>query len=46
MRSHNGMRPHDIVVLLKIISLNKGGIGKKELTNKILPERVFLFRGG
>ena len=40
MRSHNGMRPHDIVVLLKIISLNKGGIEKKELTNKALAESL------
>ena len=40
MRSHNGMRPHDIVVLLKIISLNKGGIEKKELTNKVLAESL------
>lgn len=28
MKSHNGMRPHDIVVLLKIISINKGWLNK------------------
>lgn len=28
MKAHNGMRPHDIVVLLKIISMNKGWLNK------------------
>jgi hypothetical protein len=28
MKAHNGMRPHDLVVLLKIISLNKDWLNK------------------
>ncbi|WP_394994127.1 hypothetical protein [Emticicia sp.] len=40
MRNHNGMRPHDVVVLLKIISLNKEGIEKRGLTNKALAESL------
>ena len=28
MKAHNGMRPHDIVVLLKIISIDKGWLSK------------------
>jgi hypothetical protein len=28
MKSHNGMRPHDLVVLLKIISLKSGWLNK------------------
>ena len=28
MKGHNGMRPHDLVVLLKIISSNKGWLNK------------------
>ncbi len=37
MRNHNGMRPHDVVVLLKIISLNKNQ-GNTDFTNKNLAE--------
>src|SRR3569833_168493 len=28
MKAHNGMRPHDIVVLLKILSMNEGWLNK------------------
>ena len=38
MRNHNGMRPHDVVVLLKIISMNKDS--KNIITNKSLAESL------
>jgi hypothetical protein len=34
MKSHNGMRPHDIVVLLKIISIDKNWLNK-DLANDL-----------
>lgn len=40
MRNHNGMRPHDVVVLLKILSFEKSGSENKEITNKSLAESL------
>ena len=40
MRNHNGMRPHDVVVLLKIISMNKDLNSKNDITNKGLAESL------
>jgi hypothetical protein len=37
MRKHNGMRPQDVVILLKIIAL-----GKKEWQNKDLAQSLFI----
>jgi predicted transcriptional regulator len=35
MRKHNGMRPQDIVILLKMISLNKAGLQLKEIAQSL-----------
>jgi len=37
MRKHNGMRPQDIVILLKIIAL-----GKQDWQNKDLAQSLFI----
>ncbi len=39
MRTHNGMRPHDVVVLMKIISMNKD---KLAITNKDLAKSLMI----
>jgi predicted transcriptional regulator len=35
MRKHNGMRPQDIVILLKMISLNKSDLQLKEIAQSL-----------
>jgi len=35
MRKHNGMRPQDIVILLKIIALGKGTWQLKDLARQL-----------
>jgi hypothetical protein len=40
MRNHNGMRPHDVVVLLKLLSFGNSGEENKGITNKSLAESL------
>ena len=35
MKEHNGMRPHDVLILLKIISLGKSSFYLKDLSQQL-----------